>query len=457
MSLKVFCLLSGFLFIVGCQKFSVAPAESPESNLHQGTGDGGGGGNGVGNRVYESYIVNPLELPAYKKYVGPIFKKLKEQAPDKKNEIDYEILATIKTWYIAPIKFKPLDKETIGLVFSDDQTQQLARQTRAEIWLDSKYFDVMSDEEQAKLILHEIVMNLYLLKYKKFSELCKVLNTLTKAKTPCADDIDEIFLPVKESPLIIDDYYNIRAMTGWIWLNRSDLSREETFLQFLRHNFDHRLFEKFYETSGPGEKPPEFPTKDAIEILDRALLLNKAPELCKGLTTNIQYPCKMNIVPFNFSAGPVKIDGVTLSAQNKMGQTLFETNIPVNTMTSMLGIKDLFTREPLSLVPLISSRAISPVKGSKYRWNFLILKKNSTRKDEMDLHAILSVPVVITKIEEKDGYKVCHGDKPKAETFENDMIVATYPGVDTAFLKWLGNNMKMSVLCWFSGQLQPTY
>ncbi|RYZ77206.1 MAG: hypothetical protein EOP06_30575 [Proteobacteria bacterium] len=156
-------------FLLGCQ------ATLHPTDRVQGTGDGGGC-NGVQNACYDSYAVDPTALDAYKEHLTSLMMKITQSAfpTDDKTRDAFATIIQSKTWYLLPMKLKTLPKERLGLEFSDDQTEQFAIQTSAEVWIDSNLFGQMNPKDQAQLLLHEVVMSVFLLKYKKFSDLCRI-------------------------------------------------------------------------------------------------------------------------------------------------------------------------------------------------------------------------------------------------------------------------------------------
>lgn len=445
--LRALCLLSA-LFWLGCQNSSqgprpvTGPQSAPEGPLESGgmgTTDGGGG-NGAGSKVYESYIVNPLKLEAYKKHLEPIFMKMR--MPQESDASFIEGFALTKTWYIAPVKINPLDKETLGLAFSEDQTQQLARQTSQEIWIDSGYFDKMTSEEQAKLILHEIVMATYFIKYKKMSAICRMMRTAT-SKHECDERVDEVFLEVKEAPLKARDYTNIRNMTGILWNQGKSSSVETLYTQFLKNDFDSRIFDAYFSSSEPtDDKSHEVPLQNVLDVFEASLLLNKAPNLCTGLITKIEKPCKLSAGPQDLLYMGHKLPGLGFSAKSPEGQELVKGFIHNQGSAYFSFAKDLAAKKNYYVFPLVHSQIAK--KGEKYNWVFVFVNGFSpTAKSDFEIQALVSFPGIITKVtKDKDGNTVCHGDRPEPTGFSDDIIAITKAGVDTTYFRWFGKYVR---------------
>jgi hypothetical protein len=225
LSLAVFCLCLN----VSCSENSRSSQPGAAGNQTNpptaggsyvdGTTDGNGG-NGVDGRMYESYIVDPTELPAFKNVILDqlkIFEAiLPRSGPDAYTDEDIlrqrekaKLLFLGKTWYIAPISLKSLNKKSIGVEFSQENTEQLAIQTEQEVWINAEAFNKMTEKDQATLIVHELTMTFYLNAQKGNRDFCKMFGA---PDSNCADIPDN--KPRKEK-LDQTDYQKIRAATNF--------------------------------------------------------------------------------------------------------------------------------------------------------------------------------------------------------------------------------------------------
>jgi hypothetical protein len=257
LSIKLVALLLAGQFLLGCQKDDQKktpgePVASPMGAPHSGA-DGttdGAGGNGINNKIYESYIVNPQKLKAYELHLSKQMEILNNAVePDsaKRGNLSFTgYLTHWKTWYVAPIELKTVSKNALGVSFSKDKTQQFAIQTRKEVWIDSHLFDQMKEEDQADLILHELVMNLYLVKFVKLSEICKLNVELNEkgCETSGIDNPDEFLPAEQERPLNDDDYAKIRRVTNWIASLDAPISQKELYNKLAANDFDKRFFKE---------------------------------------------------------------------------------------------------------------------------------------------------------------------------------------------------------------------
>lgn len=129
-----------------------------------------GGANGYEGRPLESYIKDPKALPAYKNFV----KKIQDQVG-----VDYlssyiEYVLSQKTWYFVNDLKHTLPSEKIGAAV---QTEQIALQDFETVWIDNGQFNApkMSEIEQAKVILHEVLMGIKLLRFQSKQEQCQAV------------------------------------------------------------------------------------------------------------------------------------------------------------------------------------------------------------------------------------------------------------------------------------------
>jgi len=196
-----------------------------------------GGCNGFEKGCLESYAVDITTLPEYQKVVKPIGEKMvaindKNAAEDdKKNGITDElsVLAKSKVWYFVPTSLDQIPSDKLGVAFS---TEQLALQSKREIWIDAKKYQALSDQAKGELLLHELVMAQYLIKYMTQAEIDKVLSASYPLSSSVAtEDIGNLYdkanPPPKFEGLNKEDYENIRGMTRFVLENSSSLTNEQ--------------------------------------------------------------------------------------------------------------------------------------------------------------------------------------------------------------------------------------
>ncbi|MEN0059910.1 MAG: hypothetical protein AAGB31_13810 [Bdellovibrio sp.] len=168
--LLVFSLLS----LSACQpKDGSTPSAKGKSGSRQTEGgvDSVGGGNGVNNRTFESFAVKVEHTTPFTNAILPLIKKMQDIHPRFASDMAH--IALHRKWYILPVKLKTIPAELIGVNFADSKTQQLAVQSLNAVWIDEVLYKKMpSEKEQSRLLLHEIVMGIRLMQYKRPLDQC---------------------------------------------------------------------------------------------------------------------------------------------------------------------------------------------------------------------------------------------------------------------------------------------
>lgn len=294
-TLTMLTLATAMTFSAACsktiQREKILPAKASETKATaiEGTTDGGGG-NAIDNRMLESYIVKPEELTASKVHLGTKIAKIFGQDQEPSGNAVFRF----KTWYLVPTSLKNISKKALGIEFTEDQTQQVAIQTKDEVWIDANLFNKMTTEEQAKLILHEALMTFYMTKFMTLKELC---DRNEKAGYPSCNmtpgqykAIEDSFKPEKERPLEAQDYNAIRTMTSWLWESNSNLNKSDFHRIAKAAGFDKR-FNYDEETSENSElriKANKFGL-----ILESARHGNFLPKKCLSVTSQKTFACEV--------------------------------------------------------------------------------------------------------------------------------------------------------------------
>lgn len=313
---NTFIFILAVNLLVGCgQKPSYSglqatPKNSPESVLtNQGNNSGNsttttegtnssGGGTGVDGKVFESYSVDPTSLPAYTKFVRPLLENIKRSSY---NFIQYENIFKSKPYYIAPVALKKLGKDDLGVSFLKFDTQQIARQSLKEIWIDKGIFDSMEEKDQAELLVHEFIMSMYFYKFISFKELCKVSSYVGgiwgEKHEECTEEKVYFFdtkMPA-ENPRSLnqEDNENIRYVTNWLLKNAKNQISELDFVKILNlKKFDKRFFNpRTYEPER--QSPEDVPTsaKDLLTAINASKLTNQMPDTCLVSPDGGEVPC----------------------------------------------------------------------------------------------------------------------------------------------------------------------
>lgn len=297
--------LSALTFIVACtqgnqalQKPKGAPtapsaAPQPAPSKALGTTDGGGG-NAINGKMLESYIIHPEELSAVKNKLADIIKGAfsDPEDVDTKANKNGNIIFKLKTWYLVPMNLNQVNKKALGIEFTEDQTEQVAIQTKDEIWINSQIFEKMSEEEQAKLILHEAVMNYYLLKFQKLSEMC---GQIRKVGGDCGGNVDpaeldEYYKPEPERALNAQDYSSIRFVTRWLWENGSNVKQDKFQEVAYRYGFDKR----FAPPVGDGSATTRLSKAEILPMIEAAKYGGKLRQKCTAPDLNSSFNCELD-------------------------------------------------------------------------------------------------------------------------------------------------------------------
>lgn len=165
-------LILSSLLLISCQgnKQAGGGGQPPvvATNEHTGGTDSTGGGNGLKGRPLDSYIERNIEAkPYYTNYVLPLMKTLATSYP--RLAADFYHITHQRDWYFMPTELEEISRNILGTY---GKTDQLALQDLNKIWIDSNKFDAMSEQDQATLVIHEIMMGVRLMKFKHKQDQC---------------------------------------------------------------------------------------------------------------------------------------------------------------------------------------------------------------------------------------------------------------------------------------------
>jgi hypothetical protein len=392
-----------------------ASLQQSRSANPEGPGDSGGG-NGVGGKAYESYIVSLLDLPEYQKYIVPIFNQMDAANPGQKIPTA-RLVAESKTWYIAPVKLSPIDKSVLGVSFSADKTEQLAIQTATSIWIDQKKWDGMKEEkDRAMLLLHEITMQIYLMKFENFQSFCKF--SQTECPLPELWNETKSFAPTKRHALAARDYDNIRAVTFWIATNGKTASKEKFHAVFAANDFDARLFgTKALENSKrlQAEQTLSYDFTTVKSALSRSQILNKMPDKCYALNSKVEFDCTVTTTPVESKYGQAA--SIKISAPNFSRETIIY--YASGTSEKMRDYHDSMSMFALSNM----SCQVGSVSNSVYVYAF---GDEKAKPAAMEILSVTMQPLVTYASEGQ----MASAAQPKVTSLETDTIIAYRSDVD---------------------------
>lgn len=426
-----------FVLSILCSVFFIACDSSSNKVIVDGTSDSGGG-NGIENKAYEAYIVKPENLPAYKTYIEPKMQQIRSLMP---KEADPKILdrwLLYKTWYLAPVELKTISKEIIGVSFASDKTEQLAIQTRKSVWLDSVKFNKMTMQDQATLMIHEMVMSLYYLKNKSWEDVCKEKIFFSAQCTQQAIDIyNDIFPGEEPRPFDHTDYENIRAVTG-IFMGHLDIKTiEDVDSILIQNHFDRRFTAKGMFNASENEKEQIIYSTnsnvdfDVIEkMLQTSKILNKFPNHCKGISTQQEYDC--NLV-YSKTVTMKKSGGFNIQVP-----TLVFNILPEKNSVSAIGLQMFDQGSPIqsSTVEFVSQKVkihfftalpghypTPAVLGTPFRSAVIVAYQDlSTSDASLTFLGFITTPGVIIDTTSTSGLG-CRFDKPAATSINSDAIL----------------------------------
>lgn len=318
-----------------------APGNS-ERNKVQGPSDGGGGDTCNGKMI-ESYHVDITTLDEYKEFVQPLLSKMAQEKNGQKDSSPFSIAPRMKNWYIIDCKLGKIPQERKGLYL---ETYQTAIQTSREIFIDAKSYGAMAKEEKAKLLLHEMVMGFYLMKYLSLEEICS-------AAGGCTGDIHmaskwKMYRPQVYTPLNDSDHQKIRKVTAWIW-EQGDTFNKTNFAELLKNNgFDQRFENK--EDSGPNNEQVQVSIEALLRMFKKHHWAKTFPQFCQfDADTNLSKDrCVTELVADirDYSVGKMKALSlkikVTRESDKKVIEHSFEFPITaddkkINLYTTKLG------------------------------------------------------------------------------------------------------------------------
>lgn len=415
------------LFTGGCtQKRSPVPVQpanggSGGDSMKRGTSDSGGG-TGVEGKMFESYIVDPTTLPAYKEHLAPRFANMNTSSQQDSLEVAFHL----KTWYLAPVELAKIEKDLLGVSFMQNSTTQIARHKLREIWISKPIYDAMMPDTlaQATTLAHEWVMGLYMMKFMKFSDICR--STMVDPKERCGSDpdaFDDLIPPEPVHVLTDEDNENIRFVTDWFMRTSLKPFDQKEFMRVLiARGFDQRFFD-------PGRQEPDQETKNLImsrkqfiETLQGSKLTKLMPDQCTGVTLGKTSPCTLDFkdtgtglgVSLNVPGEPPLEFETYLSDQIHLSESGDVNSLEYYTIT-------LFTRQPKYRV------------GDRARYLALLFDKTRV-PGQVELRSVVLRTGVITSID-KTRDPVCFIRVPKVETLLDDGLMIRRAGFKPLILE----------------------
>lgn len=378
------------------------------STSKAGTADFGGGGNGSQNKVYESNIKPLIKLSIYNKYIKPRLEKFDilmaqlGQSEEKNNFSYSQFLIRMKSWYFTEDTLKSIDKETLGIIFNEDKTQQIALNKKKEIWIDNKIFSNMQEQHQADLIMHEIVMNLYFLKFYSFYDICNIgkemgLYDEKEENNLSCEQIKNIkYFQAKQSMVLQeDDYQNIRRVTSWFINDLLNASADDLFNKLRYNDFDKRLI-----TKSNSKKEIRISGREIENLLLKLHHTDNFPDTCKSSITNEDKNCSITIQKTSNSYGPDfnKLE-FQIQEGNKVNKISFNISNRNSIFTSPLQSSDGLNYFSISFKSNDAPLVLTDTVGDRFYYLALYLTPTKgTNIENVQLLGYSLVPLAITSI-----------------------------------------------------------
>lgn len=250
---------------------------------NQGTSDPGGG-TGVKGRAFETYIRDPRKLRGYEQFVRPALenydREINKNDPPEAGEAPQTVadFFALKKWYLLPMDMDCVNKDVVGVFFAKDEIDVLACQTTAEVWVDDQKTNASgeiknpkyksSDRDVAKLIMHEFVVQIYTMRFEKFSVLLKKFKQLLpnnfKDHNTTDAEIDAWKPAEPKRKLNKEDYEIIRAATDFMMERGTTATYQE-----FEENIDKKIWDKrFTESSADYGKLTDVTAEDILNLLN---------------------------------------------------------------------------------------------------------------------------------------------------------------------------------------------
>ncbi|GEM_PF-4314414 len=418
-----FAILS---LVVACQFLSACSGSGQGTNKsplapqlqEMGTGDGGGG-NAINFKMLESHLINPMDMDLVKNRVNPALQKMFNEP---ENTTNYNYFA-MKNWYLAPIVLKTIPKEVLGIEFTADRHQQVAIQTEHAVWIDSNIFEKMTEDEKARLLVHEVLMGVYLTRFETLENLCASVRRMTDEKA-CEGFTSNIaklpqYQPEQKRKLNEGDYEKIRAMTAWFFRNEADLSllsyeKQAKKIGFMDKRFDNKIAGENLEIS----------QKDLMLALEKARISGRFMSTCKAVETQKTFACELSW-EYSSQAHPTipnyKIDFVLFTIKDSITKKVIQH---AKTAYHETSIHYLSNMSPNTYIMTLVPFELMGTQQAGYQESMILVAFDIDHSGNLNLKNLLFSPrtfVQSTTIEEK------HEDSGLVYVCEKRSIVQPHP------------------------------
>jgi hypothetical protein len=301
------------------------------------------------------------------------------------------------------------------------------RRNAAELRTRSIY-DQMNAKDQSDLLLHELIMNMYLLKFMTVAELCNSSRILNgdKEEDGCGKKnralLEKIMPDEKAHPLTDQDNENIRFVTGWLKQNaQKEISERDFFRVLIYKGFDKRFFTPESENSTSlGDL--KISRKEFYQAIRGAKLTGNMPDVCFAGVNGAIKKCKVELEEKPVSVQSIPIPGLNfrLSVENEIYVNI---DLVFNDEVTLSAYPQQDTTEDsiFYTMPLVDWRNKIQI-GDRIHSGFLIFKKeNSNSQPGLILESVVLRPGIVLSIDKKRD-PICELRAPKVVKFFDDEI-----------------------------------
>ena len=427
-------------FFVACQPkkgtqstTSPGPAEptTPVNPDSKGTSDQGGGGNLINGKPLDFYKKDITELPEFIKYIQPIDEKLNDLREDNQADNGVTYLRTSvkrKTWYLLPVKLDEIEAARIGTNFKSDQG---AYQTENEVFISELVYKDLNEEHKAQLLLHEIVMAFYLVKYEDGRFYCEAFKK-AKVREGCLSTFSDLsskeeFKPAQKDGKFLEpeEYESIRHVTEWLYTQYKTMTRLQFEEKMVEKKFDSRVFNTRNIVDRQKAGPTQFPIKEFLKTLENQRLTNQSLTFCGFDFTqkiavskrlcNVTYLVDDEILKINIQTDDKKNETISLRLPYNMRNEKGELNQSMH--MSKVGFKNGLVLFNVRLDEDVVSKHeqvarsvlfwMKPVSSTEYAITAIRLQKSVWIRDGQNDKSLRREEIKIPP--EEDTYRLIYG------------------------------------------------
>lgn len=416
-------------------------------------------------KKYSKNIKDPRTLAAYNAHLSEIFKAL-----EKSGQVPWSNLFSLKNWIFGGADIKMITS-FISEEYEVRHQQAVVRQTQFEVFVDDKAFATIASEEQAKLILRQYLMSLYSLRSLSGQELCTLAKqSLTstecqaiaqaptpeqaaaarveasKSKTKVTKTVPAVNRKIERADENRVDRVLALMMQKGTQLTEADLLKELT-----DAGFDMRLFS--FKLGKASEVKNHLKMTDAQteSLFKEVVQLHGKETTCFSLRLDGNSKCQVSVersdlfkVPGHAGYRLISLAAKEVEAESAlMTEVFYELN--GQDIVEVMNSKN----EKLQLLPLMSKGLEKPEVGTKYRLNYLVLKKSETEgKTNFGLSGVLSIPGIIKKVTVVDGKATCEGALAEGKDKAQDIILVASDDKLVSSLKEVTAKSQPTAPCW---------